>query len=118
MRGCWPQRCSRVAATPYSAIVPLPPGGMLPWDRGRDVEVIVQCGAGRAITGIRPWRWTCSSAAGSSARRSNPELHLDDRDIHPDLLFRSHRLVIELDSRLIAQRPDGTIPFQPARMRP
>lgn len=29
----------------------------------------------------------------------NPGLHLDDRDIHPDLLFRSHRLVIELDSR-------------------
>lgn len=38
-------------------------------------------------------------AAGIARPQVNPALHLDDRDIQPDLLFGRHRLVIELDSR-------------------
>ncbi|HVF77384.1 MAG TPA: type IV toxin-antitoxin system AbiEi family antitoxin domain-containing protein [Solirubrobacteraceae bacterium] len=37
--------------------------------------------------------------AGIDRPEVNPKLRLDGRTIHPDLLFRQHRLAIELDSR-------------------
>jgi len=37
--------------------------------------------------------------AGLERPESNPKLHLDNRDIHPDLLWRGHHLAIECDSR-------------------